>query len=1708
MPPAAVLRVLVEAAGVAATNRQLMTTHATLERVDAQASRTAAAIHAIGRIDVTAKAALHADTAAAQTAVQHVTSDVERFGATRATATIAVDDGRVAAAVARATREVLDYGRVSAEATAGVKIAQGEARIAQLRSQLQALDAEEATPEVRAQTTQAVQDLSRVQAELDRIKRARATVVVDVDTHDAAAKLAAVGGGGRAGAGGVNVLSASVGGLHGPLGVLSTLALFFAAALLGIAGPAIAVVAALAPLVGLLPALASGALAGAQGFGVLKLATLGVLDALKEQTRNAADAGGAAIKSAGQQQSAARAIAAAREGVRTATEGAAQATRQLNEAERNETRAIAALAPAYAEARRRLQDLRGAVTDTNLALRDDRIAATDARRALDDLLRGPDPRVLADAHDKVATAMRGETGAARELEAAQRALNDLLTPPDVLTIADAQDVVADALRRQTRAALELSDQVTATNAVMANPASTSDDQLRAQLALADAQNAVGDAARATTHAEDALKALQSPPDTLAVAAAQGRVADAQAAVSAAVRDTARAREDLAATEAGPSDDAIARARLAVARAEHDVSVATIEASRAARDYSAAEAAGVAGAPSVVAAREAVRTAANAAADAERALARSHHQVALAQQGVRDAQISAAASTAATAAGAVDLNAKLNALPPSAQSFVRLLVSMKDKATALRTAAADGFFPGAEDGLTSAARNFGPVERVIAATATVLGDLTRRAGELVGSGPFGRDLETVGMRNTKVLDTLGTAALHVVSAMRHVLVVVGPLTQWLADMAEKWSLNAAESAKAGRESGKMADFFDRTRAVLERVGSIIGHVTHGLFGFGKAGTQSGDEILESIDRASSRFDAWANSVGGQHAIQDFFHDTRDLAAALIPVVANMAQGFGILTLKLLPVAAALRVLGPFADEAVIAFLSYKLAVTAATGATALHSAAVWLMGTRLGAAALYNVAWRASAIASTVATHAMAAAMWLLDAAMDANPIGVVVLAIAALVAGLIYAYQHSEKFREIVDAAMRGVADAFGWVLDAASTVFDWLKEHWPLVLAILTGPIGLAVIAIVKHWDDIKSAFSHGIQAAIDAVKAAAGAIFGLGSWIVGKVVDGIKAAGHFFVDVGGWIKNRVSDSVHAAIDAVRAVGGWILGRIVDGIKTIGDAISSVGGWLKNRVTDFVHAEAPGLTNIGGWILNRVVDGIKVVSDALSTVGGWIKNRVGELLEQAKDGFLGFGGKIMGWIVGGLKAGANELVAFVNKIIGVINKIPGVDIAPIKGFAEGGVHATRTAAGPGAATDGLARGGAFARTGGIVDQPITLMGEEAPLHPEFVIPTNPSYRDRAQRLLARAARAIGLATGGRYSQAAMSALWGRHGGGDTAIAGAVGMAESGGDPNASNGPYHGLWQVGPGGSFDPDQNAIQGIAKWRAGGSSVDARWRPWQAYTGPDGAGSDGPWRKFIGGDSGGGGILGKIGGVVGDLLAKGAGFLLGKLPGAGDLPDWLKGAGRYVLEHAVSWIKDKVAGIATSQGGGGSKGADGVGTFDGVPMANWVIEALKYGRTHGAHGHPTSGYRPGFDTHTLSGRSEHQGTVYPHGAVDFGGYDSGLEEKMSYVRATRGFKYPLLAPIGFHDDGHASGTGHKTGGLYGVLGSFERGTNYVPKTGPYQLHEGERVTPAGGDTFEVDVIVDGTGELAELLKKMIRVEIRRDGEETDLEWKAGTR
>lgn len=198
------------------------------------------------------------------------------------------------------------------------------------------------------------------------------------------------------------------------------------------------------------------------------------------------------------------------------------------------------------------------------------------------------------------------------------------------------------------------------------------------------------------------------------------------------------------------------------------------------------------------------------------------------------------------------------------------------------------------------------------------------------------------------------------------------------------------------------------------------------------------------------------------------------------------------------------------------------------------------------------AWAAITKAWTTVTKVATAIQWAFNVAMSANPIALVVIALIALVAGLVIAYKKSETFRKIVNAAFHAVAGAakaaFKWVIDKASAALGWIKSNWKTLLAILTGPIGIAVLVISRNWDKIKS----GAAAAVQWVKDKFNSVVGFFRGIPGKISsatsgmwDGVKNAFRSAINwlIGKWNSLSFSiPSIDTHIPGVGKIGGFTL--------------------------------------------------------------------------------------------------------------------------------------------------------------------------------------------------------------------------------------------------------------------------------------------------------------------------------------------------------------------------------------------------------------------------------------------------------------------------------------------------------------------------------------------------------------------------------------
>lgn len=298
-------------------------------------------------------------------------------------------------------------------------------------------------------------------------------------------------------------------------------------------------------------------------------------------------------------------------------------------------------------------------------------------------------------------------------------------------------------------------------------------------------------------------------------------------------------------------------------------------------------------------------------------------------------------------------------------------------------------------------------------------------------------------------------------------------------------------------------------------------------------------------------------------------------------------------------------------------------------------ALGVMGAAVMAVKIKEAALTTATVAQTVATNAQAlaskaaaAGQWLLNAAMSANPIGLIIAGIAALVSAFVVLWNKCEGFRNFWIGLWDGIKNAF-------SAVVDWIKE------------------AFTKAWDGIKKAWSGAGQFFKNIWSGISNAFKNVGSWFSDKFKkawDGVKNAwgnvSEFFSGIFDKIiapfKNiatKIKEFFSNAWDNVK--NAWsnpkqfftdVVNKIVDTFKNIPSKIKDIG-------TNLVKGLWNGIKDAAGWVIdkikgfgNSILNGIKGVfgihspSKEMAEIGGYMAEGLAIGVEDGKGDVINAG--------------------------------------------------------------------------------------------------------------------------------------------------------------------------------------------------------------------------------------------------------------------------------------------------------------------------------------------------------------------------------------------------------------------------------------------------------------------------------------------------
>ncbi|MBK3624905.1 phage tail tape measure protein [Streptomyces sp. MBT49] len=370
--------------------------------------------------------------------------------------------------------------------------------------------------------------------------------------------------------------------------------------------------------------------------------------------------------------------------------------------------------------------------------------------------------------------------------------------------------------------------------------------------------------------------------------------------------------------------------------------------------------------------------------------------------------------------------------------------------------------------------------------------------------------------------------------------------------------------------RAADFFARHQRVALALAGVLGGVlalavaayaaklvlgaARGVLALGKvgvAGVKAGARVVQgfrSAQVAQSSFSGRAGTFGG--ALRKMWNGSISGAKAAGRGVATFGSKLGSLAAKggratWSGLATGIRGAATAMRTASTAALTLSRRMAAATAAAA-RSALAWTIQ-------------RVKVIAATIAERTATAVQWALNIAMNANPIGLIVLAIVALVAGLIYAYKHCAAFRNAIHEAfgavkaaaahakagwnsfVQGCKSAYNGTVAWLGRAYNWIKALPGRIYGYLSSLAGHLASVASNAWQRFATATYTRAQKVITWCKALPGRIkAGLGN-----LSSRLLSAGSDLIQ--GFI-NGCQRKASAAIQKVRSIGS----SAVSGIKSV----------------------------------------------------------------------------------------------------------------------------------------------------------------------------------------------------------------------------------------------------------------------------------------------------------------------------------------------------------------------------------------------------------------------------------------------------------------------------------------------------------------------------------------------------------------------------
>lgn len=389
--------------------------------------------------------------------------------------------------------------------------------------------------------------------------------------------------------------------------------------------------------------------------------------------------------------------------------------------------------------------------------------------------------------------------------------------------------------------------------------------------------------------------------------------------------------------------------------------------------------------------------------------------------------------------------------------------------------------------------------------------------------------------------------------------------------------ANETAKVGQVTGPLADAlnwagvsedaFNESLAECNSEQERQALITETLAGLYSEASESYKTLNADVIAANQANDAWAASLAGVGAeVEPLLTEIKTMGATLIsditPVISALLDNLPAIGVAITGITAAIA--------------AFKIASIAATAATK----------------------------GMTLAQYAAAAAQSVLNTVLNANPIGLIILGITALVTAFTLLWNNCEGFREFWINLWDGIKNA-------VSKAVEWVKENWQSMLLFLVNPLAGIFKYCYEHFD--------GFRESVDKIFAKVQEIFSkfvttlkeLPGKIWSAIVGAVDKVTTWGENLKSKAKTAASNMLNNVTSTLKELPGKIWSSIAGAIDKVATWGSDMASKAKTAASNVVSSVTSTLKDLPSKVLSIGSDLVTGLWNGITNKLTWLKNKI-----------------------------------------------------------------------------------------------------------------------------------------------------------------------------------------------------------------------------------------------------------------------------------------------------------------------------------------------------------------------------------------------------------------------------------------------------------------------------------------------------------------